>query len=592
MDDLELIKERINVVDLIAEYLPLKKTGVNFKANCPFHQEKTPSFVVSPERGIWHCFGCQKGGDIFRFLMEKEGVDFSEALETLAKKAGVTLKRQAHAQTDQKERLIAANQKAAQFYHYILTEHKLGQKALSYLHQRGVTDETIKKFKLGYAPNSWDSLTNFLKKRGFKNAEMVEAGLVVPSRNSVYDRFRGRVIFPLINLKDEVVGFSGRILAQGEPKYLNTPVTPIFDKSHFLFGLNFAKATIRSKKQVILVEGLLDMIMPYQAGVENTVAVQGTALTDEQIKLIAKYAEDVCLSFDKDVAGDSAARRSIELLDGAGLNTKVIEIKGGKDPADMVVGNPQDFIQAVAKAEPVYDYYLNSISLRFNPSNAEGKKKIAAELLPIWGKINETMTREYYTQKLAALLNMPEDLLRREIRKSSLKVASPSFDSSLLKTTAEQTLGLPNRRDLLEEYLLALLLKIPSNLTYVPQFPETLFLSEVNRSIYVLLVLYLDAISFKAKAFNISEFVKGLPKELVPVADRLYLVEIDEKLESADNWKKEIEIVVAALKKALVKASLEKLSREIKNAQLFGRIEQLETLNRRFRDLSVKLKNL
>ena len=196
MDDIELIKQKINIVDLISEYLPLKKTGVNFKAPCPFHTEKTPSFMVSPERGIFHCFGCNVGGDCFKFLMLKEGMDFPEALETLAKKAGITLKRQRSKIKDQRERLYEVNQKASQFFHYILTEHKLGKKALAYLQQRGITEKTIKEFNLGYAPNSWESLAKFLKSRNFTTEEIAGVGLLIPSAKGGYDRFRGRIMFP------------------------------------------------------------------------------------------------------------------------------------------------------------------------------------------------------------------------------------------------------------------------------------------------------------------------------------------------------------------------------------------------------------
>jgi DNA primase len=589
MDDLELIKQKINIVDLIGEYLPLKKSGVNFKTPCPFHQEKTPSFVVSPERGIWHCFGCAKGGDHFKFLMEKEGMDFPEALEFLAKKAGVTLKRHKSEVKDKRVRLYEVNQKAAQFFNYILTKHNLGKNALDYLHGRGVTDKTIEELTLGYAPNSWESLTKFLRSRGFITEEMVEAGLAVPSKNGGYDRFRGRVMFPLVNVKNQNCGFAGRILGIGEPKYINTPVTPVFDKSNFLFGLNLAKGDIRQKNQIILVEGLMDMVMSYQSGVKNVVATQGTALTSEHIELIKKYTDTVLLCFDKDLAGDSASRRGIEMADAAGFNIKVIQIKEGKDPADVALKDVNLWTAAVAEAEPIYDYYLRSSSLRYKSETAEGKKRIASELIPIWAKISDSFTQEHYIQKLAALLSIEESLLRREVNKAKYP-AAPKFEGVLTKPEALKTTK--SRREMLEEYLLALLLKIPADLTYIPQFPETIFIDENYRAIYVLLVLYLDAISFKTSAFNISEFVKTLPEDLVPVADRLYLTEIDDKLSSSKVWQDEINFVVAELKRVLIRASLEKLSSEIKNAQAFGKIELLEVLNRRFRDLSVKLKNL
>lgn len=590
MDEIEQIKAKINIVDLISEYLPLKKAGVNFKANCPFHSEKTPSFMVSPERGTFHCFGCSKNGDIFTFLMEKEGLEFKEALEILAKKAGMTLKRRKNEGSNQRERLIEANLKAAQFFHYLLTEHRLGKKALEYLRSRGLTDATIKEFNLGYAPNSWDSLTDFLKKRGFSTTEMIDSGLGVASRSGCYDRFRGRVIFPLVDVKGTIRGFAGRVLTGGEPKYLNSPQTLIFDKSEFLFGLNLAKAEIKAKNAAILTEGEMDMLLSYQSGVKNVVAVKGTALTGSQIELIKRYTDTILLCFDADLAGDWAARRGIELADAAGLNIKIIEILGGKDPAEMAIKNLKAWVKAVEEAEPIYDYYLKSVQSRFKVELAVDKKQIASELMPIWKKISDPLIFEHYLQKLAALLGIPEGVLRAEISKQPVGgvIARPQPVSVVNNAELTQ----PTRREMLEEYLVALLLKIPSDLTFVPSFPETLFTTEQFKSVYVLLVLYLDAISFQAKSFMISDFVKTLPNELIPMVDRLYLLQIDDKLGNSRSWEIEVRVVVTELKKALVKASLEKLSLQIKSAQSFGKIEILETLNKRFRDLSVKLRNL
>lgn len=595
MDDLELIKSKINIVDLISEYLPLKKAGVNFKANCPFHQEKTPSFMVSPERGIWHCFGaCQEGGDVFKFLMKKENIDFPEALEILAKRAGVVLKRKEKRDRG-KDRLFEVNEKAGEFYHFLLTKHPLGKKALDYLHQRGLTDETITTFKLGYAPNSWDSLTHFLTKRGFNPPEIVRAGLIIPSTRGGYDRFRARVMFPLLDLKNQLLGFAGRVLKAEEPKYINTPTTEVFDKGSFLFGLNLAKAEIQQKNAAILAEGEMDMITSFQSGVRNIVATKGTGLTASQIELIKRYTDTILLCFDQDLAGDSASRRGIELADQAGLNIKVIKLDGGKDPAEIALKDKKLWEKVVEDAEPIYDYYLNSAALRYDLKDPISKRRIGSELIPIWSKISDPLIKEHFTQKLAALLTIKEEVLREQISKASQgknSAAITSYQSYLKIKPIDNQVNFRSRRELLEEYLLTLLFKIPIDTTFIPNFPEALFLSESLQSLYVLLVLYLDNIAFKGQFFNISEFIKDVPADLVPVVDRLYLIEIDEKLSDPNRWQTEVEKVVAELKKALLKASLEKLSSQIKSAQIFGKIEQLEVLNRRFRDLSVKLKSL
>lgn len=591
MDDTEAIKQKINIIDLISEYLPLKKAGVNFKTNCPFHQEKTASFIVSPERQIWHCFGCQAGGDLFTFLMEKEGMEFKEALEMLAAKAGITLQKRAENKKDFKDRLFEANLKAQEFFHYILTKHDLGKKTLEYLKKRGITSATTEEFGIGYAPNSWESLNKFLHKRGFTHEEIINSGLGVASRSGSYDRFRGRITFPLFDGKGKLRGFSGRVLIPAEPKYINTPQTPIFDKGSFLFGLNLSKGEIRNKKEAILVEGEMDMILSYQSGFKNVVASKGTALTEGQIDLIKKYTENLSLGFDMDLAGDNAARRGIEIADKAGLNIKVIQLEGGKDAAEVASESPQLWQKAIEEAVPIYDYYLTSVAKRYDNKKPADLRKMGEELIPVWAKISDDLIRDHYIQRLAAYLRTDEKVLRENIEKLRTTPVK-SYSSIFQKPTQDNILPLKSRRERLEEYLIALLLHPPQDCNFVPTFPETLFLAEKWRQLYVMLVLYLDSISFKSKAFNINEFISGLPKELLPEVDRLYLTELDSKLIEEKVWRKELEGVVSELKKALIKASLEKLSLEIKNAQEFDKMDMVESLNKRFRDLSVKLKNL
>lgn len=597
MDELELIKQKISIVELISEFTPLKKTGVNFKANCPFHQENTPSFVVSPERNIWHCFGCDRGGDIFKFLMEKEGLEFKEALEILAQRAGVVLKKTSKREESKKDKYFEINKKAEQFYHYLLTQHPLGVKALAYLKKRGLTEETIKLFNLGYAPQNWEALTKFLRKRGYSNADLIESGLCVPSKSGCYDRFRGRIIFPLVDTRDRIIGFSGRILDVGDPKYINTPQTEIFDKRRFLLGMNLTKGDIREKNEAILVEGEMDMLLSFQSGVKNVISSKGTALTEEQVELIKKYTDNISLCFDTDLAGDAASRRGIEMADRAGINLKVIQFTGAKDPAEVILDDPTKWQKAVADAMPIYDYYLQSVERRFDPTTALGKKEIFAELLPIWKKITDPITKEHYIEKLAALVQVKPDFVRKELLASPIALDTaisrqPSVNAlpaNVQKTTIVKTY---DRRTLLEEYLIALLLHIPMDCTYVPNFSESLLTQEELKQIYVLLVIFLDGISFKGSSFKIAEFAKTLPADLVPLIDRLYLMQIDEKLEGKKVWEKEIETVLLQLKKMLLKSSLEKLSMQIKNAQEFGKMDILEVLNRKFRDLSVRLKNL
>lgn len=571
--------------------LPIKQLNKRFYTGPVYNLtiEEDHSYVATN----FAVLNCGKSGDIFTFLMEKEGMDFKEALEVLAKRAGVVLKKGDRQQaTGYRERLFEVNLKSQEFFHYILTKHKLGKKALEYLRNRGISSASIEEFGLGYAPNSWESLTAFLLKRGFKIGEVVASGVAVPSRSGGYDRFRGRISFPLIDGQGKLRGFSGRVLYPAEPKYINTPQTPIFDKSKFLFGINLAKAEIRNKNEAVLVEGEMDVILSYQAGFKNVVACKGTALTEGQIDLLKKYTENLSLSFDMDLAGDSASRRGIEMADKAGLNIKVIELTGGKDAAEVIKENPKEWQKAIEQAVPIYDYYLSSTAKRYDVKKAADLKKIGEELIPVWAKISDDLERDRYIQKLAAFLKTDEGVLREAVEKT--RTTPPQNYTAILHQPVRQdnVVGARSRRELLEDYLIALLLHPPKDFVFVPGFPETLFLKESFRQIYVLLVLYLDSISFKVKQFNINEFVANLPKELLTEVDRLYLTELDPKLTDEKRWQKEVDGVISELKKALIKASLEKLSYEIKNAQEFGKMEMVETLNKRFRDLSVKLKNL
>jgi DNA primase len=402
-------------------------------------------------------------------------------------------------------------------------------------------------------------------------------------------------MFPLTDVRDRIIGFSGRVLGKEEPKYINTPQTILFDKRRFLLGLNITKTDIKKKNEAIIVEGEMDMLMSYQSGVKNVVASKGTAFTEEHIETLKKYTDTLSLCFDTDLAGDAAARRGIEMADRAGLNLKVIQVEGAKDPADTVLNNPEKWHEAVQKATPIYDYYLQSADKRYKVKNASDKKAVFAELLPIWSKIADPITKEHYIEKLAALLMIKDDLVRQELE-GFTKQAGQSMGVTAMPVRMETKKvnepKLHDRRKLLEEYLISLLLHIPVEHTYVPNFPEALFTQEELKQIYVMLVIFLDTISFKGQAFKIAEFTKTLPPELVETVDRLYLVEIDEKLSAGNAWQKELELVVAELKKMLIKASLEKLSLQIKNAQEFDKAESLETLNKRFRDLSVKLRTL
>ncbi|MBI2022800.1 toprim domain-containing protein, partial [Candidatus Daviesbacteria bacterium] len=426
-----------------------------------------------------------------------------------------------------------------------------------------------------------------LKKRGFSTNEIIASGMGVASRRGCYDRFRGRIMFPLLDIRGRVLGFSGRILGIGDPKYINSPQTDIFDKGKFLFGLNLSKGDIKQKDEAIMVEGEMDMILSFQSQVKNIIASKGTALTQDQIDSLKKYTNNIVLGFDTDLAGDAASRRGIELLDQTGFNIKVVSLQGAKDPAEICLADPKKWMKIVEDAQPIYDYYLHSIGKRYDLKKASSKKAIFEELLPIWRKISDEVVKEHYIQKLAAYLQIKDDLIRKSLNKPQTPINMPPITLSKRDDSEVK-----DRHKLLEKYLVALLLHFPSDHTYIPNFPETIFTQEELKQVYVLFVLFLDGISFKGQSFKISEFIKTLPEILIPLADRLFLMQIDDKLIDPKAWQKEVETVVSELKKILIKSSLEKLSLQIKHAQEFEKIESLEILNKKFRDLSVKLKNL
>jgi DNA primase len=412
MTELEQIKERVSVVDLISESVTLKKAGRNFKGLCPFHNERTPSFVVSPERNIWHCFGCGKGGDIFTFLMELEHLEFSEALKILAERAGVKLESRMPStpQSQLKDRLIEIHHLAEEFYHFILTKHVLGERARLYLKERGVTDAVLATFKLGFAPSSWDNLARFLLKKGYTQKELELSGVVIRGNHGIYDRFRARIMFPLKDHRGITIAFSGRVLSptEKEAKYINSPETPLYIKGNTFFGLSVTKEAIRKAGSAIVVEGEFDVISSFQVGVAHVVAVKGSALTEAQIRLIKRFTDKILLALDRDVAGDSAARRGIEIADRAGLEVRVIEVPTGKDPDEAARSSPGLWKKAVGESQPYFDFLIASAFERFKNGDVYSKKKIGDELLPVLTRMENTIVQAHYVKVLAVQLSLSE----------------------------------------------------------------------------------------------------------------------------------------------------------------------------------------
>lgn len=465
----EEIKNRIDIVEFIGSYVRLQKAGANFKAPCPFHNEKTPSFVVSPARQIWHCFGCAKGGDIFRFLMEIDGVDFPDALKTLADRAGIELRREDPSVRSERNRQMAMLEDAAVFFEGNLQKESA---VLDYLIKRGIRPETIKEWRIGFAVGEWEGLTNYLQSRGFRGEEMERAGLAIKSQASAhsktaltryYDRFRGRIIFPICDYQGRVIAFGGRMFPdrENEAKYINSPETALYQKGKILYGLDKAKTHILKSSSCIIVEGYMDVIMSWQAGVQNIVASSGTALTPDQLKMIGRLSDTIIAAFDMDSAGQAAAKRGIELALKDGFNISVIDLGDIKDPADAVAKDPALWMLAVQDARHIVQFYINSAMKRYGANTPEGKREVEVTIIPIVASLASELECAHWARELARLLNIQESviwnaILRLQRAGQQVGVAAPSsFTAAVTKS----------RRELLEERVLAMLIKYPELLS-------------------------------------------------------------------------------------------------------------------------------
>ncbi len=455
----EEIKNKLNVLDVVGSYMKLTKTGVNYRGVCPFHSEKSPSFFVSPGRQMWHCFGCGAGFSIFDFIMKIEGVEFADALRILAAKAGVQLKRENVQLRTERTRLHEICELACAFYQKQLEGSAKGQEVKEYLLGRGITSESIKKWRIGYSPDLWNSLSDFLVGKGYIRQEVIKAGLAIQKENGndSYDRFRGRIIFPVFDLNGQVVGFGGRVFRQvGETaKYINTPQTLLYDKSGVMYGLNSAKLAVRKQNQCVVVEGYTDVILAHQAGFENTVAASGTALTTQHLAILKRYSENLVLAFDMDVAGDNATKRGINNAQEQGFNIKIIGSYGDghekSDPADIILQDKSIWEKAVAGAKGIMDYYLDSALVHFNVKTPQGKKDIANVVLPAIKRLQNTIEQNFWVQKLAATLETTQEAVAQELAK--VKGEKVRHQDS---APAQMLRGQEQRKRLLQQRILSL----------------------------------------------------------------------------------------------------------------------------------------
>lgn len=421
---LNQIQDRLDIVEVVSSYLPLKRAGRNFKANCPFHHEKSPSFMVNPDKQIFHCFGCGVGGNVFSFVMKQERKDFPEAVEMLAERVGIEIPKDRAVDPKIAERqnaLQKANEAAAEFYRDVLLNKPASQKARDYLGRRGVSAETAAEFRLGFAPEAWDSFCQAMK--GQISEPVLEAlGLAIARKEGEghYDRFRNRVMFPILDAKGVVVAFGGRVMDDSVPKYLNSPESEIYVKGRHLYGLFQARKPIRDLDSVIVVEGYMDLIACYQAGVKNVVASLGTALTHDQVRLMKRHTKNVIMLYDADKAGEMATIRGLELFLEEGLEVKIVRLAAGHDPDSFIREFGEErFRESLAKAKTLFEYKTALLKERFDAGTLEGKVKIANEMVALFTKVQNEILREAWIKELARDLSLSEDALRAEIQKGA-----------------------------------------------------------------------------------------------------------------------------------------------------------------------------
>ncbi len=577
---IEEIKNRLDIVDVIRSYIKLQKAGVNYRAICPFHSEKKPSFFVSPTRQIWHCFGaCGEGGDMFKFVMKIEGVDFGDALRILAQKAGVELKREDPKVRTERKKLYDVSELACSFFEKQLQESSKGKEAKKYLQDRGIKEESIKEWRLGYAPETWQGLSDFLVGKGFKREEVIKAGLCLKSEKSgdFYDRFRGRIIFPIFDLSSQVVGFGGRVFedkkrpdGQEEAKYINSPGTLLYDKSKILYGLNKAGVNIRKNDSCILVEGYTDTIMAHQTGFNNVVATSGTALTPFQLKVLKRYSNNLFTAFDMDIAGNSATKRGIDLAQERGFDVKIIMMPQDLDPADLILQSSDKWKELIKKAKSIHDFYFETTFSKFDESTLEGKKSISKVLLPIIKRIPNIIEKSVWIKDLAEGLEVKEEDVLEEFQKTKIEEIERKEDDFVEKKIPIQK----TRKQLLEEHLASLVIKKPENLKMISEEDLQLFSPYVSQIFS----------HFKKEGFNIKG---NFPGELGELVDFLCLKAEDGfSFEEDDNpderIKEECKSCLKELKTLLIRDKLTEISRKIKKAEKEENYEEVQKLLEQF----------
>ncbi len=558
MSVIDEIKARVDIIDLVSETVKLRHSGKNYTGFCPFHPNShTPAFVVFPDSGTWRCFGqCNEGGDIFKFLMKKDGLDFPSALRQLAQRAGVELEAQSpqrQAEDDTNDRLRELLEDAVTFYRHNLLQTPAGAPALAYFKKRGLTDETIETFGLGYAPESWDAALNYFTSRGYTPEELIGAGVVTERQegNGVYDRFRNRAMFPIRDVQGRMAGFGARILNPNDvPKYLNSPQTSLFDKGRLLYGLDLARKAIRAQDQVVIVEGYLDVIVPHQAGFTNTVSPMGTALNEDQLRTLKRYTRRIVLALDADAAGEKATMRGLELarqaldrsdeivFDARGLlhhearlqaDLRVTTIPDGMDPDEVVLRDPEEWKRILENAQPVVVHVMETLAAHRDVADPKVKSEIAAQVLPLIEDVPDPFEREAYRQRLARLLRVDERSLIGSRPAASRPGRTPRRgkpDGGPKKPAQPALVSRGSRARELEVHSLRLLLRQPDALYLLDRLLQQFSLirfgpEDFEQADYQALARLVQQ-SLEQDGMDPHEFIlEGVPESLKELGDEL-----------------------------------------------------------------------
>lgn len=570
MSQIQQVKDANNIVEIISERIKLDQSGTNYRACCPFHNEKTPSFFVNEQMQRYRCFGCGASGDVLDFVQNFEGISFYEALKTLADRVGIQLKEyQRTSEDEEREQLLEILDLTKEYYHFLLTQHEIGQGARDYLAKRGTTAESIKVFQLGYSLDSWDGLIRYLHdKKKFSLAVIEKTGLLVRGKTGrFYDRFRGRLMFPLKDHRGQVVGFSGRILSADakEAKYINSPETLLYHKSKLLFGYSELIREIKKKEAVIVVEGEFDMISSTQAHVNNVVAIKGSALTHEQVHLLARVAKTIILSLDADEAGVKATKRAIEIVKGQDIDLRVIDLKHldflseqdkVKDPDELARSNPKLWRQATDTTISAYQFLLNRSLDVHDPQTPEGKREIINELAPVLQQISHAVEKEYYLQQLAKILNVKSSLLEQDIAKFGKK-ATETVTEVEQKDVKKDSKTFQEKN---EEYLLFLLFRHPVSdwQNKARQLSELTWSAAGLTTLLQQLLRLPKVTSLQQLAQSLAEDLKARLMEIVLQPEYEQMMQ---QVDLASEWQKMTKVVA----KDSLRAEIQTLNQEIKN---------------------------